>query len=216
MVCFEGLPCLRSKSKCFTNFVGVSEIQGRSQPHSSGWARVPISSFFSQISINFSYFILIFSSNLIYFLPHFGPPGGRLAHPGRPWLRHWWNWFCLGVKSSHFTLYFLLWAILKHSTQYKQCFIVTWVNISDALLCRVCSDAWKCLALLAAERLINTYTWNLLMQSMVLQIIRSNYHAYLKYFGITSGFVFGIQKIVQVSSFQIYTWFCNWTLFELF
>ena len=27
-----------------------------------------------------------FSSNFTYFLPHFGP---RLAHPGRPWLRHW-------------------------------------------------------------------------------------------------------------------------------
>ena len=58
--------------------------QGRSQPHSPGWARVPLSSFFPQISINFSYF----SSNFIYFLPHFGPPGGQLAHPGRPWLRH--------------------------------------------------------------------------------------------------------------------------------
>ena len=22
-------------------------------------------------------------------LPNFGPPGGRVAHPGRPWLRHW-------------------------------------------------------------------------------------------------------------------------------
>ena len=41
--------------------------QGRSQPHSPGWARVPLSSFFPQISINFS-------SNFTYFLPHFGPP----------------------------------------------------------------------------------------------------------------------------------------------
>ena len=24
-----------------------------------------------------------------YFFPHFGPPGGLLAHPERPWLRHW-------------------------------------------------------------------------------------------------------------------------------
>ena len=30
-----------------------------------------------------------FSSNFSHFLPHFGSPGGRLAHPGRPWLRHW-------------------------------------------------------------------------------------------------------------------------------
>ena len=58
--------------------------QGRSQPHSPGWARVPLSSFFPQISINFFYF----SSNFPCFLPHFGPPGGRVAHPGRPWLRH--------------------------------------------------------------------------------------------------------------------------------
>ena len=29
-----------------------------------------------------------FSSNFTHFLPHFGSPGGRLAHPGRPWLRH--------------------------------------------------------------------------------------------------------------------------------
>ena len=40
---------------------------------------------FSQILIIFSYF----SSNVSHFLPHFGSPGGRLAHPGRPWLRHW-------------------------------------------------------------------------------------------------------------------------------
>ena len=31
---------------------------------------------------------LSFSSNFAYFLPHFGPPGGRVAHPGRPWLCH--------------------------------------------------------------------------------------------------------------------------------
>ena len=37
--------------------------QDRSQPHSPGWARVPLSSFFPQISINFSYF----SSNFTYF-----------------------------------------------------------------------------------------------------------------------------------------------------
>ena len=58
------------------------QMQGRSQPHSLGWARVSLSSFFPQISINFS-------SNFTYFLPHFGSPGGRVAQPGRPWLRHW-------------------------------------------------------------------------------------------------------------------------------
>ena len=41
--------------------------------------------FFPEISINFS----DFSSNFTYFLPYFGPPHGRIAHPGRPWLRHW-------------------------------------------------------------------------------------------------------------------------------
>ena len=60
----------------------VLDGAGRSQPDSPGWARVPLSSFFPQISINFS-------SNFSYFLPHFGPPGGQVAHPGRPWLRHW-------------------------------------------------------------------------------------------------------------------------------
>ena len=55
---------------------------------------------------------------------------------------------------------------------------------------------------LAVERLIYTHTWNLLMQSMVLQIMGSNNHAHLKYFGITNGVVFGIKKIVHVSNFQ--------------
>ena len=68
-----------------SNINHVRTCQDRSQPRSPGWARVPLSSFCPQISINFSYF----SSNFTYFLPHFGPPGGRVAHPGRPWLRHW-------------------------------------------------------------------------------------------------------------------------------
>ena len=52
--------------------------QVRSQPHSPGWARVPLSSFFPQISIIFPYF----SSNFTHFLPHFGSPGGKaLATP---------------------------------------------------------------------------------------------------------------------------------------
>ena len=48
--------------------------QGRNQPHSPGWARVPLSSLF----LKFWSIFLIFP----YFLPHFGLPGGRL--PGRP------------------------------------------------------------------------------------------------------------------------------------
>ena len=59
----------------------INDDQGSSQPHSPGWARVTL---FPQISINFSYFF----SNFNYFLPHFGPPGVRVSHPGRPWLRH--------------------------------------------------------------------------------------------------------------------------------
>ena len=39
---------------------------------------------FSQILIDFSYF----SSNFTYFLPHFGSPGGQVAHPERPLLCH--------------------------------------------------------------------------------------------------------------------------------
>ena len=53
----------------------VRFTQGRSQPHSPGQAKGPLTSFFPQISINFSHF----SSNFAYFLPHFGSPGGRVA-----------------------------------------------------------------------------------------------------------------------------------------
>ena len=52
-------------------------MQGCSQPHIPGWARVPLSSFFLKFPSYFSYF----SSNF----PHFGPRGGRLG----PWLCHW-------------------------------------------------------------------------------------------------------------------------------
>ena len=38
---------------------------------------------------HFPHFSPKFSSNFSHFLPHFGSPGGRVAHPGRPWLRHW-------------------------------------------------------------------------------------------------------------------------------
>ena len=77
----------------WASYIRTPSLQGRSQPHSPGWAlkaRVSLSSFFPQISINFS-------SNFTYFLPHFGPPGGRVAHPGRPWLRH-----CQSLKPAIF------------------------------------------------------------------------------------------------------------------
>ena len=63
-----------------TNFI----TQWRSQPHSPGWARLLLSSFFLKFPSLFSYFSLYFPC----FCPHFGAPGGRLAHPGTPWLRY--------------------------------------------------------------------------------------------------------------------------------
>ena len=55
--------------------------QGRSQPHSPGWARVPLSSFFPQISIKFFLKLYLFSSS---FWPSgwaSRPPGKALATP---------------------------------------------------------------------------------------------------------------------------------------
>ena len=175
MVCFEGLPCLRSKSKCFTNFIVVSELDFNSALNQT----------------------ILIRCNFTQWRSHWGSRGVE-CHP-------WQQKICQkpvkrGVKSEKIgekekkigkvlslcpswqiglaTLlvlrYFLLWAILEHSTQYKQCFIVTWVNISDDLLCPVCSDGWKCVAPLAVKRLIYAYTWHLLMQCMVLQIMGSN------------------------------------------
>ena len=98
----------------------LSSLQGRSQPHSPEWARVPLSSFFPQSLINFSYFF----SDFTCFLPHLGHPGGRVTHPGRPWLRHWFpvvdfssqlSWlfgaFCL--SPFHF-------KIIQHDQQQRQ------------------------------------------------------------------------------------------------
>ena len=86
------------KGSKYNKFLHFRELlsrcnQGRSQPHSPGWARVPLSSFSPKFWSFFSYS----SSNFSYFLPHFGPTGGRVAHPGRPWLRHWLQWFQVPV-----------------------------------------------------------------------------------------------------------------------
>ena len=43
---------------------------------------------FPHFFLKFQSTFLIFPQTLLIFLPHFGPPGGRVAHPGRPWLRH--------------------------------------------------------------------------------------------------------------------------------
>ena len=66
------------------SLISIAVKQGPSQPHSPGWARVPLSSFY----LKFQFIFLVFPQTFTYFLPHFGPPGGRVPHPGRPWLRH--------------------------------------------------------------------------------------------------------------------------------
>ena len=58
--------------------LGKRWIQGRSQPHSPGWARVPLSSFFTQVSTNLSYF----SSNNLFF-SSFWPYGWATRPPGK-------------------------------------------------------------------------------------------------------------------------------------
>ena len=64
-LCHAKLPvyriCIEAASK---KFCLVCDNQGRSQPHSSGWARVPLSSFFPQVLIDFS---LIFPQTLLIF-----------------------------------------------------------------------------------------------------------------------------------------------------
>ena len=62
------------------NVIYHHRTQGRSQPHSSGWARVPLSTFFLKFWLIFLIFpqILVISSLF-------------WAHPGRPWLRLWWK-----------------------------------------------------------------------------------------------------------------------------
>ena len=56
--------------------------QGHSQPTILSWQDF----FFPQS--NFYHFFLFPQTFLIFFF-HFSPPGGRLAHPGRPWLSLW-------------------------------------------------------------------------------------------------------------------------------
>ena len=70
---------------------GISQIGGRSihTVRAVASLTVPGGQEFHFPQINFSYF----SSNFAHFLPHFGPPGGRLSHPERPWLRHCTLWF---------------------------------------------------------------------------------------------------------------------------
>ena len=68
---------------------------------------------FSSNLISFS----CFSSSLTYFLPHFGSPGGRLAHLGRPWLRH-----CICKLSVECVLWFKATPFWKTFLKLKQLF----------------------------------------------------------------------------------------------
>ena len=51
---------------------------------------------------------LIFPQTFTHFLPHFGPSGGRVAHPGRPWLRHWpymlYSHFLVHIKQKPYQI----------------------------------------------------------------------------------------------------------------
>ena len=65
--------------------IASTNTQGRSQPHSPGWARVPLSSFFPQISINLFNFpqLYSFSSSICPSGWASRPPGKALATPLR-------------------------------------------------------------------------------------------------------------------------------------
>ena len=76
---------VRQMSRSWARFPSYPhQRQGRSQPHSPGWARVPLSSF----SLKFRLSFLIFPQTLLIFFLILALRG-RVAHPGRPWLRHW-------------------------------------------------------------------------------------------------------------------------------
>ena len=119
---------ISSRHSKLLNFLTL--LQGRSQPHSPGRARVPLSSFFLQISINFSYF----SSNFSYFLPHFGPPGGRLAHPERPCLRHCpfdFDYHTNFARKNQFLIdgFSVMWTILSvYILKSEQWITIWWAN----------------------------------------------------------------------------------------
>ena len=75
------------------------------------------------------------------------------------------------------------WNILHNTNNVSK---LTWVNISDTLLYSCVQWGVEMCSSACSEKLIYT-PWNLMMQSMVLQIMSSKYHAHLKYFEITDG-----------------------------
>ena len=84
---------------------------------------------FSQILINLTYL----SSKFSHFLPHFDPPDGQLAHPGRPWLRH----CCTPSPMTKPIL--LLIESTKHQMRFSQCLthlLTVHYNLQGLLLCK--------------------------------------------------------------------------------
>ena len=97
--------------------------QGRSQPHCPGWARVPLSSSFPQILINFVLVFLkpdLFSSS---FWPSgwaSRPPGKALATPlaaNKTLMRHS---FGKGVTKIH---------ILRHTPTHGRLWVFWWMEL---------------------------------------------------------------------------------------
>ena len=60
----------------------------------------------SSLFLKFWSIFLNFSSNITFFFPHFGPPGGWVAHPGRLWLHHWCHHqdACFSMSSHPFIM----------------------------------------------------------------------------------------------------------------
>ena len=59
----------------------------------------------------------------------------------------------------------------------------TWAYVISDLLCIGCSDAWKTKNTSCSNEVKFMHTWNMLMQSMELQIMGPKYNSHLKYFG---------------------------------
>ena len=101
-----------------------------------------------------------------------------------------------------------MWDILEHSTQYNNVSKLTRFNISDALLYSCVQWCVEMCSSACIEKLIYAH-----LESDDTKYGVANYEFKLLCpFEVTDGVVFGIKNIVQVSSFQICIWFCNWTL----
>ena len=65
-----------------SGFIGYRPVASLTVPGGQGFH-------FPHFFLKIRSIFLIFPQTLLIFFLIFGPPGGRLAHPGRPWLRHW-------------------------------------------------------------------------------------------------------------------------------